>query len=290
MSNVRTRPGVNSPDCLGRVLGFLQMVNDQDRLTTPSHWERRGNEIAADADVSGSCWFRRQACLFRRALVGRRYGTVVEIGAYPGHVLNWLCRSLNLQGTAIEYVPTQAKALAQAFPTVEILEGDFLCPKTVQPGRQWDVVFSLGLVEHWSDLRVPLSRHAEMTAPGGTCIVGMPLHDGIYGRVMRGIDPALHSQHGCYSVVELHDAFIASAGAGWTIEACCAIEGMGFWNCGLKEWAGRRDRITRSIVNKALGAWHRSVTRLPVPDVLRPNAILVARRTGPSSAQMGGRC
>lgn len=254
------------------------MRESGERLTDPSHWERRGDDIAPDIDVSGSCWFREQASLFRSRLVGRGYRTAVEIGAYPGHVLQWLCRAAALQGTAIEYVPLQARALVRAFPSTEVLEGDFLCPTTFSAGRTWDVVFSLGLVEHWSDLRIPLARHAEMTAPGGVCIVGMPLHDGVYGRIMRGLDPALHEQHGCYSVSQLRTAFVAAAGSGWTIETCCSIEGMGFWNCGVKEWVGHRGRMVRTVAHKALGAWHRSVTRLPAPAALRPNAILVARR------------
>jgi|LauGreDrversion4_2_1035121.scaffolds.fasta_scaffold03984_8 hypothetical protein len=254
------------------------MPEEGDRLTTLSHWERRGNEIASNVDVGCSCWFRRQASLLTLALSSRQYGSVVEIGAYPGHVLHWLCRTIGLRGTAIEYVPSQARTLAQAFPLIEVLDGDFLAPATFAPGRTWDVVFSLGLVEHWSDLRIPLARHVEMTSRGGTCIIGIPLHDGIYGRIMRGLDPALHAQHGCYSVAELRAAFLDVAGPGWTVETCRAVEGMGFWNCGLGEWVSRRGLLTRTVGQKALGAWHRTVTRLPAPAALRPNGILVARR------------
>jgi hypothetical protein len=101
------------------------MPEEGERLTTPSHWERRGDEIASNVDVGGSCWFRGQAALLKHALSGLRYGSIVEIGAYPGHVLHWLCCTAGLRGTAIEYVPSQARSLARAFPAVEVLEGDF---------------------------------------------------------------------------------------------------------------------------------------------------------------------
>jgi SAM-dependent methyltransferase len=254
------------------------MVEDPDRLTTPSHWARRGDEIARYVDVPRSCWFLDQAELLEQTLVGRGYSSAVELGAYPGHVLNWLCRTLELRGTAVEYVPVQARALAKAFPAVEVLQGDFLSELTFAVGRTWDVVFSLGLVEHWSDLRVPLARHAQMTAPGGTCVVGIPLHDGVYGRLMRFLDPALHAQHGCYSLDELHDAFLEAAGSGWRVEICQAVEGIGFWNCGLGEWVNRRRPAIRAVGFKVLGAWHRTVTHLPAPPALRPNGILIARR------------
>ncbi len=255
------------------------MTEDANRLTTPSLWERRGNQIVSTVDVGRSCWFRQQAAMLQQALSGRRYSTVVEIGAYPGHVLEWLCRTVRMRGTAIEYVPSQARALAKAFPSAEVLEGDFLSPSTFTPGRTWDVVFSFGLVEHWSNLRVPLTRHAEMTSPGGTCIVGIPLHDGVYGRIMKGLDPAMHGRHKCCSIADVRTAFTEAAGSGWTIEACLAIEGVGFWNCGVTEWADRQHPVIRAFGHKALSAWHRTLTRVPVPAKLRPNAILVARRS-----------
>jgi SAM-dependent methyltransferase len=252
---------------------------DSDRLTTQSHWERRGDAIASSVDVRGSCWFREQAAVVDRHIANRGYSTVVEVGAYPGYVLNWFCTEFRLRGTAIEYVPAQARSLARAFPGLEVLEGDFLADDVVEVGRTWDVVFSFGLVEHWSDLRVPLAKHVRMTAPGGTCIVGIPLHDGVYGRIVRGLDPALYERHGRFSVADLRRAFSEVGGCEWSIEVCDAVEGAGFWNCGLGEWVNGRPAATRVMFGKALGAWHRSITRIPVPAALRPNAILVARRS-----------
>jgi hypothetical protein len=248
------------------------------RLTSVEHWARRGGIKASDVDIGTSCWFRQHASIFRRFLGHPGYSTIVEIGAYPGHVLDWARRCFGLRASAIEYVPSQAHALAAVYPDFEVLAGDFLSSETFVAGRTWDVVFSLGLVEHWSDPRVPIARHAAMTSPGGTCIVGIPLHCGLYGEILRHLDPTLREKHSGISEEDLRKAFEACVGPGWSIEFCGAIEGAGFWNCGLKEWAGRRGLFLRLASRAALGVWHRTATRLPAPASLRPNALLVARR------------
>jgi SAM-dependent methyltransferase len=247
-------------------------------LTNESHWAQRGSDISGRVAIERQCTFWQQAKLLAPVLRERGYRSVVEIGTYPGHVLAWACRVGGLHGTAIEFVPSQATALARAFPEFEVLSGDFLAEGTFERGRTWDVVCSFGLVEHWTDLRVPLARHAEMTGPGGTCIIGIPLHDGVYGRIMRALTPDLDAMHGHYSAAQLREAFVDVAGLGWTVERCGAIEGIGFWNCGIANWLERCSPAVRVIAQKTLGAWHAAVTRLPAPDSLRPNALLVARR------------
>ncbi len=94
---------------------------------------------------------------------------------------------------------------------------------------------------------------------------------------MRGLDPALHAQHGCCSADDLHSAFVEAAGRAWTVETCCVFEGRGFCNCGLGELIGRRGPVMRAVGYTALAAWHQTVTRLPAPAARRPNAILVER-------------
>jgi SAM-dependent methyltransferase len=248
-------------------------------LAEPSHWEARGANIATGVRIERHCWFREQSRRIAPVLSAQGQRSVVELGAYPGHILDWACRVSGLAGTAVEYVPAQARALEATFPSFEILQGDFLSETAIPPGRSWDVVMSFGLVEHWTDLQVPVRRHLELVAPGGHCVIGMPLHDGPYGRVLGWLDPALLAKHGRYSVGDLRRAFEAVATPGWHLEFCGAVEGAGFWNCGVTERVAKLPAWLQGIANKSLGAWHRSVTRLPAPPLLRPNALLIARKS-----------
>lgn len=248
-------------------------------LAERSHWAERGANIASGVSIERHCWFREQACRIGPLLSVPGQRSVVELGAYPGHILDWACRVSGLAGTAVEYVPEQARALEAAFPAMEILQGDFLLDSVIPCGRSWDVVMSFGLVEHWSDVQVPLRRHMELVSPGGYCVIGMPLHDGLYGRLLGWLDPALLAKHGRYSVADLRRAFDAVASPAWNLEFCGAVEGAGFWNCGLTERVAKSPAWLQWIANKSLGVWHRSVTRLPAPPMLRPNALLIARKS-----------
>lgn len=254
------------------------MTDIDTSLAEPSHWEARGADIAAGVRIERHCWFREQSRRIAPVLSvpGRR--SVVELGAFPGHILDWACRVSGLAGTAVEYVPAQARSLEAAFRSFEILQGDFLSDAAIPPGRSWDVVMSFGLVEHWLDLQVPVRRHLELVSPGGHCVIGMPLHDGPYGCVLGWLDPALLAKHGRYSVGDLRRAFDAVATPGWHVEFCGAVEGAGFWNCGITERVAKLPSFWRGLANKSLGAWHRSVTRLPAPAILRPNALLIGRK------------
>ncbi len=255
------------------------MTERDASLAESSHWEARGAKISAGVRIERHCWFREQSRRIGPVLAVQGKRSVVELGAYPGHILDWACRISGLAGTAVEYVPAQARALAAAFPSLEVVQGDFLSDEVIQPGRSWDVVMSFGLVEHWADLRVPVERHLELVSPAGHCVIGMPLHDGPYGRLLGVLDPSLLAKHGRYSVGDLRRAFETVATRGWHLEFCGAVEGVGFWNCGVNERVAKLPAWLQGITNKSLAAWHRSVTRLPAPAPLRPNALLIARKS-----------
>lgn len=256
------------------------MTDHTERLTSVEHWGARGDVIEHGRPVDQQCWFRGQAHLLAPLMKRRAYRSVVEVGAYPGQILDWLCRICDLKATGIEFVPAQANALRRTFPSIEILDGDFLSDGCVSSGRTWDVVCSFGLVEHWTDLSIPIRRKMSMVAPGGCCVVGIPLHAGVYGTILRTVDPALHACHGRYSLEALRATVEAVGGAEWRVDVCTAVEGVGFWNCGLVEWIGRQPAAARWLATKAIGAWHRTITKLPAPAMLRPNGLLIATRVG----------
>jgi hypothetical protein len=247
-------------------------------LASADHWSRRGTGVVR-FDVASSASFERQARVLAPYLQDKGYRSVVEIGAYPGNILAWFHRTIpGSSASAIEYVHGQANAIRSCFPEFEVLEGDFMLDSTVEPGRTWDVVCSFGLVEHWADVRTPIRRHLAMVAPWGTCVIGIPLHDGVYGRSLRLIQPDLYAKHSRISLVQLETAFREVAGSDWVVDRCTAIGGVGFWNCGLGDWLSRQPAPTRIFGRSLLSAWHRTLSRLPAPRFLRPYGLLIASR------------
>jgi SAM-dependent methyltransferase len=254
------------------------MLGESPHTSLASHddWALRGAAVPSRIDVSATCHFRQQARKIDEAISGRRYETILELGVYPGQILAYLAMAHGLRATGLEYVSKQAVAVRSAFPEVEVLEGDLLTDGWRRNARQWDIVCSFGLVEHWEDPRVPIARQLPLVAPSGTCIIAIPNHSGPYGALMKALDPEMHARHSGISCIQLASAFRDVAGDEWEISFCDTVEGAGFWNCGVADWVAKRGRAPRWILSKALSVWHRIVTPIPAPSVLRPNVMLIA--------------
>jgi len=60
---------------------------------------------------------------------------------------------------------------------------------------QFDMVFSLGLMEHFSNLEEVVARHLRLLKPGGTLMLGCPNFLGITGSFVRRLMPDLYAVH-----------------------------------------------------------------------------------------------
>jgi SAM-dependent methyltransferase len=249
-------------------------------LASHDDWALRGATIPNRIDVSATCTFRQQARVIAAEIRGRKYETILELGVYPGQILAYLASAHGLRATGLEYVAQQAIAVRQAFPEVEVIEGDLFSDDWRKGTRQWDVVCSFGLVEHWADPRAAIQRQLQFVAPGGCCIIAIPNHSGPYGALMKSIDPDMHSRHSGISCSQLEAAFRDVAGDTWKISFCNTLEGAGFWNCGAAEWVAKRRPALRWLLSKSLAVWHRFITPIPTPSLFRPNAMLIARHKG----------
>jgi SAM-dependent methyltransferase len=72
------------------------------------------------------------------------------------------------------------------------LEAEFRCEDLHQstfPERSFDVVYSLGVVEHFRNPNPAIQRHLTMAKPGGVVLITVPNYGGLYGRIQRYFDP-----------------------------------------------------------------------------------------------------
>jgi SAM-dependent methyltransferase len=170
-------------------------------LAANDFWEDdyyRGIEIPARPDEA----FTYERCLARAleelAPVAREQ-TVFEVGCAPARWLVWYAERFGAQVTGIEYSPKGAELsranLAAAGVTGTIHQGDFFS-EDLGIG-QFDLVLSLGFIEHFEDIAAPFDRHVAFVKPGGRLLIGMPNFRGLIGLLQRWGDPSylgLHNQ------------------------------------------------------------------------------------------------
>ena len=101
--------------------------------------------------------------------------TVIEIGCAGGNYLCYLAKNFNFQPYGIDYSDEIAKTYAT-------FEANRLLPPTLfrediftwETTKKFDVVCSIGFIEHFKNIHSVIKKHVDLLSPGGMLIVSMP--------------------------------------------------------------------------------------------------------------------
>jgi 2-polyprenyl-3-methyl-5-hydroxy-6-metoxy-1,4-benzoquinol methylase len=193
-------------------------------LTSPHYWDRHWDR-AKQMPVGLRPWLRRRLRLgppklfafLANQLDQSRPGPldILEIGCAPGTVLANL-HSLRPQHR-FHGVDFAAQGLADAEhgfaltgAKVKLHQSDI---RSFRPEQRYDVVYSCGLIEHFTDPLPIVKHHARLCAPGGRVIVTVPNHTGaIREYLINLMDPAGLASHNLAVMSEsaLRDLMLAA--------------------------------------------------------------------------------
>jgi 2-polyprenyl-3-methyl-5-hydroxy-6-metoxy-1,4-benzoquinol methylase len=171
-------------------------MSDNEK-TTPEHWEHvylRAPRLRLPLPVIVST-MNLERLLRRHVRPGMQ---VLEIGCAPGKYLAWVARRLGAHVTGVDYSARGLSFCRRLFAAVGV-EGDLYCEdvfKTTLPDDRFDLVYSVGVIEHFEDPRPIVAKHVALTRPGGRTLMVIPNYAGIYGRLQGYFDAdnlALHN-------------------------------------------------------------------------------------------------
>ena len=133
-------------------------------------------------------------------------GRLIEAGCGASCWLPYFQRSFGFEVAGVDYSAegcTQAKAIAAKVGVeVDIREADLFLPPKEFISR-FDVVFSIGLVEHFEDTSYVIAHLAAMLKPGGRLITLVPNMYGIPGWLQRIFDRKVYDVHVALSPQQL---------------------------------------------------------------------------------------
>lgn len=177
-----------------------------DGLTDAAFWDSYWGAFSLPVEVDERRPFDRSLARGLRALVADVSGTALEVGCAPGRWLAFLARERGLRVAGIEYTAAGTAATRRnlellGVPYVAIEEADFFA---VPPSPTYDMVISLGFVEHFTDPAAVVARHADWVRPGGLLVLGVPNFANVHGAFQRVLDPA---------VLTVHNLSVMSVGA-----------------------------------------------------------------------------
>jgi len=170
---------------------------DNHHLTERMFWERYWKNLQLPAVVNPNFSFDR--CLSTVLLnrldnvppphASKNRRSILEIGAAPGKWLSLFPQD-RYTVSGIEYSQQGMHALREnmdllGIKPLDLIHGDFF---TLEPRACYDVVMSLGFVEHFDDPIPVIRRHVEWLRPGGVLVIGVPNFTGLHGFAQRLLD------------------------------------------------------------------------------------------------------
>lgn len=177
---------------------------EANQLTEQKFWENYWHSLTLPSIVDESFSFDR--CLKSRLLArlkdlapANQHGvrrSVFEVGAAPGKWLT-LFPQEEYAVAGIEYTEKGMIALRKNMELLEIsplelIQGDFF---NVEPRPDYDVVMSLGFIEHFDDPVPVIARHAAWLRPGGLLVLGVPNFTGFHGLMQSMLDRTILRAH-----------------------------------------------------------------------------------------------
>ena len=194
----------------------------------------------------------RFARLFREYI--RPGDRVLEIGCGGSRFLPYFARELGAEVWGLDFAPagvSNAKAaLERAGVRGTIIEGD-LFNTTDIPEEHFDVVFSGGFIEHFTDTADVLTRMVRFAKRGsGIVITEIPNFLGLNGKIQEKVDPQFYRQHVCLSPSAMDEAHRAAGAA--TVRSACYFGGLGLGAINLSRKLSRLPTPLAGVVARAL--------------------------------------
>lgn len=125
-------------------------------------------------------------------------GTAIELGGFPGYYTIFLKKYFGIETTLFDYFvhPQILKSVLTrndlAPGDISIIEADLF---NYQSEKKYDLVLSLGLIEHFEDTKDIIARHLEFLKPGGTLFITLPNFKSVNGWVQKNFDKENYLKH-----------------------------------------------------------------------------------------------
>ncbi|MCX6281414.1 MAG: class I SAM-dependent methyltransferase [Bacteroidetes bacterium] len=123
--------------------------------------------------------------------------TVLEIGGAKGEYLLYLVKRFGYEGHSLDYSSAGNEQTKETFTKagykVQVYERDLFADNSDLP--LFDIVFSLGFIEHFDEPLPVVESHLKLVKPGGILVLGVPNYSGIYKLVLKRLAPSMFTTH-----------------------------------------------------------------------------------------------
>ncbi|MEA2651196.1 MAG: hypothetical protein QOI85_917 [Chloroflexota bacterium] len=169
-------------------------------LTDAAFWDRNWENVVLPKEyrrTPRAFYLNARLDVIDRFLPADASLSAAEVGGAPGQHLAYLHRTFGYRITCIDYSPMGCRKTLENFSLLgipgEVIQADLMADESDLP--TFDVVYSLGLIEHFADRLPVVERHVRLIRPGGMLVLGVPNFRGLTGWFMRTLAPSVYATH-----------------------------------------------------------------------------------------------
>jgi SAM-dependent methyltransferase len=173
----------------------LDLGSGLGRLTDSDRWDTYWRELVSElpVEVTHRSGLQASAILdvFDQVLAADPPQRVLEVGGAPGGFLAYLHRTTGCECSILDFSPHGCELARENFRLLGIplaIHEDDVLTATGLP--RFDLVFSLGLIEHFTRLSEIVEAHRKLVSEGGKLMLGVPNFRGVNGWMASRIDPS----------------------------------------------------------------------------------------------------
>jgi 2-polyprenyl-6-hydroxyphenyl methylase/3-demethylubiquinone-9 3-methyltransferase len=171
-----------------------------ESLTEREYWNRHWDSLVLPVahNLENSTGLARDILeFFESVLASRPPKTVLEIGGAPGGYLSYFHHRFGSEVHSLDYSETGCKKTEENFRMLG-------CPITVHHKDvfaigadfpRFDLVYSLGLIEHFADTAKVVRAHRHLMKPDGLLILGVPHFVRVFWPVLLLLAPHVTRGH-----------------------------------------------------------------------------------------------
>ena len=175
-----------------------QASTRQSALTDAAYWDGYWDQVSLPREhrrTARAYYLNAILDVFDRFLPSDDGLIAVEVGGAPGQYLAYIHRTFGYAVTCIDYSANGCRKTTENFRLLgipgEVIHADLMTDEL----PTFDVVYSLGLIEHFVDRRSVVERHVRLVRPGGLLILGVPNFRGLTGWFLRTLAPNVYATH-----------------------------------------------------------------------------------------------
>lgn len=149
-----------------------------------NYWQANNGQVAEIKRSVRSSSINSILDIFDKYLPVNSSFHVLEIGGSPGQYLIYMAKKFKYHVHSLDYSKIgnekTIKNMNAACIPIKVYERDLFSENFNKDIQLFDIVYSLGFIEHFEELNMVVKKHTELLKPGGILLLGVPNLGGIY--------------------------------------------------------------------------------------------------------------